>query len=188
MCAIDHDSQPLEGKFAGQGTLSEFDVASARRQHAWRGRDPGSATNFDVEDAIQQLPRFSFRPVRTIYSRRGPNILIPLSSKGLCDAEIMTPRSARIERVRIATAGVGIGPSKSTSMPAEVKPATKRVFDHVAGKPGILTDHRPMAVVAALKHMPAACPTFIASSGVIAPLASPRMPSVPKYLRLIFPP
>ena len=36
---------------------------------------------------------------------------------GLCEAEIMTPRSARSERVSIATAGVGIGPSRNTSMP-----------------------------------------------------------------------
>ena len=35
----------------------------------------------------------------------------------------MMPTSARIERVSIATAGVGIGPSSSTSMPTEVKPA-----------------------------------------------------------------
>src|SRR5215472_15006140 len=33
--------------------------------------------------------------------------------------------------------------------------------------------------------MPAACPTLSASSGVITPLARPRMPSVPKYLRTI---
>ena len=29
-----------------------------------------------------------------------------------------------MERVSMATAGVGIGPSSSTSMPTEVKPAT----------------------------------------------------------------
>ena len=34
----------------------------------------------------------------------------------------MTPRSARSDRVSIATAGVGIGPSRNTSMPTEVKP------------------------------------------------------------------
>ena len=39
----------------------------------------------------------------------------------------MTPRSARIERVSMATAGVGIGPSCSTSMPTEVKPAISAV-------------------------------------------------------------
>ena len=48
---------------------------------------------------------------------------MPLSWNGLCEAETMTPRSARSERVRKATAGVGIGPSSSTFMPTEVKPA-----------------------------------------------------------------
>ncbi len=48
---------------------------------------------------------------------------MPLSSKGLCEAEIMMPTSARMERVSMATAGVGIGPSSSTSMPTLVKPA-----------------------------------------------------------------
>ncbi len=36
----------------------------------------------------------------------------------------MTPRSARMERASMPTAGVGIGPVSSTSMPTEVKPAT----------------------------------------------------------------
>ena len=36
----------------------------------------------------------------------------------------MTPMSARSERASMATAGVGIGPSRKTSMPAAQKPAT----------------------------------------------------------------
>ena len=36
----------------------------------------------------------------------------------------MTPMSARSERASMATAGVGIGPSRNTSMPAAQKPAT----------------------------------------------------------------
>ena len=36
----------------------------------------------------------------------------------------MTPRSARIERVIMATPGVGIGPKVRTSMPTEANPAT----------------------------------------------------------------
>ena len=47
---------------------------------------------------------------------------MPLSAKGLWEAEIMTPRSALSERVSMATAGVGIGPSRNTSMPTAVKP------------------------------------------------------------------
>jgi hypothetical protein len=57
----------------------------------------------------------------------GPKILMPLSSYGLWEAEIMTPRSQRMERVSMATAGVGIGPSSRTSTPTEVKPATSAV-------------------------------------------------------------
>ncbi len=40
-----------------------------------------------------------------------------------------------------------------------------------------------MAVITPWNTTPAACPTFRASSGVITPLARPRTPSVPKYLR-----
>ena len=66
----------------------------------------------------------------------------------------MTPRSARIERASTPTAGVGIGPVSNTSMPTEVKPATKRGFDHVAGEAGILADQDAMAVFAILEHQP----------------------------------
>ena len=48
---------------------------------------------------------------------------MPLSSNGLWLAEIITPMSARSERVSMPTAGVGTGPRKSTSMPTERNPA-----------------------------------------------------------------
>ena len=48
---------------------------------------------------------------------------MPLSWYGLCEAEITTPMSARRLRVSIATAGVGSGPTSTTSMPIEMKPA-----------------------------------------------------------------
>jgi len=38
-------------------------------------------------------------------------------------AEIITPRSARMDRVISPTAGVGTGPSSNTFMPVEVSPA-----------------------------------------------------------------
>ncbi len=52
---------------------------------------------------------------------------MPLSGKGLWLAEIITPRSARMSRVSMATAGVGRGPVMITSMPTLVKPATSAV-------------------------------------------------------------
>ena len=48
---------------------------------------------------------------------------MPLSCAGLWLALIMTPRSARIDRVSSPTAGVGTGPSNSTFIPVEVNPA-----------------------------------------------------------------
>ena len=40
----------------------------------------------------------------------------------MCEAEIITPRSARSERVSMPMAGVGSGPTRITFMPIETKP------------------------------------------------------------------
>ena len=50
--------------------------------------------------------------------------LIPLSGIGLCEAEIITPRSTPSSAVRWATAGVGRTPRTRTSRPALARPAT----------------------------------------------------------------
>jgi hypothetical protein len=43
----------------------------------------------------------------------------------LCEAEIITPRSALSDLVSMATAGVGSGPNWNTFMPMERKPETR---------------------------------------------------------------
>jgi hypothetical protein len=48
--------------------------------------------------------------------------LMPLSSKWLCEAEIITPAERRSARVRNATPGVGIGPTRYVSTPAAENP------------------------------------------------------------------
>ncbi len=48
---------------------------------------------------------------------------MPLSGIGLCDAEIMTPRSAPVSATRKAIAGVGRTPTRTTSTPALASPA-----------------------------------------------------------------
>ncbi len=48
---------------------------------------------------------------------------MPLSGAGLCDAEIMTPKSAPMSPTRKAAAGVGMTPASSTSMPELASPA-----------------------------------------------------------------
>ena len=50
-------------------------------------------------------------------------ILMPLSWNGLCEAEMTTPASARIEVVIKEMPGVGIGPTSITSAPIEQMPA-----------------------------------------------------------------
>src|SRR3546814_837837 len=49
---------------------------------------------------------------------------MPLSGIGLCEALSITPRSASSEAVRKATPGVGTTPRRSTSPPAQPRPAT----------------------------------------------------------------
>ena len=53
--------------------------------------------------------------------------LMPLSSKGLWEAEMTTPASARRLRVMKAMPGVGSGPTSRTSTPMEVIPAVRAV-------------------------------------------------------------
>ena len=56
-----------------------------------------------------------------------PKNLIPLSGYGLWEAEMTTPASARIEWVRNAIPGVGIGPTSRTSPPIAQIPADSAV-------------------------------------------------------------
>ena len=65
----------------------------------------------------------------------------------------MTPTSARMARVSKPTAGVGKGPSSSTSMPTDEEPRPQRLLDHVAGQPRVLADHHAMAMVAAVEDL-----------------------------------
>ena len=55
--------------------------------------------------------------------------------------------SVRIDRVSMATAGVGIGPSRRTSRPIAVKPATSAVSIR-PGKPCVVADDHPVPVLA----------------------------------------
>src|SRR5688500_7514393 len=51
-----------------------------------------------------------------------PKTLMPLSSYGLCDAEITIPASNPSVRARYATAGVGTTPALTTVAPSLVSP------------------------------------------------------------------
>ena len=116
----------------------------------------------------------------------GPKILIPLSWNGLCDAEMTTPKSARSDGISIATAGVGIGPARTTSMPMAVKPAV--MADSI-----MYPDRRvslPMTTVwrcrPRRRRWAVAMLTRREVQAVIgSALAVPRMPSVPNRVRVM---
>ena len=110
---------------------------------------------------------------------------MPLSWKGLCEAETITPRSARSERVRKATAGVGIGPTSMTSMPG--RDEARRSAPAPACSPRAACPCRSprgagarRAGTAGRRPCPAPAPPRRSSGGC---WPGPRMPSVPNSRR-----
>ena len=95
----------------------------ARRRRRRPGRCPRRSGRLPGPGR-DELPRCGPRWRRRACARRRAKILMPLSGIGLCDAEIITPKSASYAPVRYATAGVGSTPTRSTSAPALVRPAT----------------------------------------------------------------
>ena len=117
-----------------------------------------------------------------------PNSLIPLSGAGLWLADSITPSSAPRSRVRNATAGVGITPSRSTSTPDPARPATtaaSRNSPEARGsRPTTASGRRPAASLA--WNAPQSCSTVAAARDtssaswlVRSSPATPRTPSVP---------
>jgi len=83
-----------------------------------------SASEATVENGRSSSASIASSTASASFSPCAEKNLMPLSSCGLCEAEITMPASARSERVRNATAGVGIGPSSLTSQPAATRPAS----------------------------------------------------------------
>src|SRR5690606_23987140 len=122
-------------------------------------------------------------------------ILMPLSSAGLCEAEIMTPKSARTSLIRKAAAGVGTTPASSTSTPELESPAAtaaemnspemrgSRARTATGRRPDAL---RPSATRPCPRTTAADCASPRASSTVRSWLARPRTPSVPKRRAISF--
>src|ERR1700738_3751121 len=131
-------------------------------------------------------PSYSISPPSESLNPSAPKNLIPLSSIGLCEAEIITPAAASMLLVIAATAGVGTMPSCTTVRPGDVIPATIAPSsigpDKRVSRPttmGLSSDWS-CAITAA-----PARPIAYASSGVRSAFATPRTPSVPKYLPIL---
>src|SRR4051812_23584005 len=112
--------------------------------------------------------------------------LMPLSGIGLCEALMTTPRSASSAAVRWATPGVGSTRSRSTSTPADARPATTACSRNcpeiresrptTARGRSRVRSYSPRAMITRA----AATDRSRASSAVTSRFARPRTPSVPK--------
>ncbi len=102
------------------------------------------------------------------------NSLMPLSAKGLCEAEITTEGTSRSAESQ-ARAGVGSTPTSTTSAPSLIRPADRAACSR--GPERLVS--RPIRKVAAEMVRAMARPRANVSSGVNSTLATPRTPSVP---------
>src|SRR5215218_8067055 len=112
--------------------------------------------------------------------------LIPLSWKGLWEAETTAARSKPSRLTRIAAAGVGSTPPSSASPPAAAMPAASAASS-------IGPDSRVSRTIrtwgrSASREEVTARPKAVANSALRKVPASPRTPSVPKSLRAVFTP
>src|SRR5215470_11561624 len=108
------------------------------------------------------------------------NTLMPLSSNGLCDAEITIPRSYPADRVRYATPGVGTTPALVTCAPSPAAPcassASIQAPDSRVSRPTrILGDDEPCG---SARTTAAPSRRTVDGSSGNSP-AFPRTPSVP---------
>ena len=182
--AVDHHAQP--GR-AGPGWRRAGDRRSGRgRRRA--GRGPGRSPRRWGGSPRTSSPFLDrvLDGVGQLVAAPAANSLMPLSGIALCDAEIITPRSASRAPTRYATAGVGSTPTRSASAPAAVSPATTAA----SSISPLARGSRPTTATGrcersrSARTCAAAAASATASSGVsTSPLARPRTPSVPNRRR-----
>src|SRR5665647_314054 len=116
------------------------------------------------------------------------NSLMPLSGAGLCEAEIITPKSAPMSAIRNAAAGVGMTPASSTSTPELARPAATAAAmnsPEIRGsRASTATGRRPSARRSSARRPEVRTAALAwarprARPAVRSRLARPRTPSVP---------
>ena len=122
-------SQPadLQARDCAAGALGEFDVAVVDAVDPFGAAEFASFGEALGDIGVDQMFDVMLDLIGELVAVGPKKLDAIVVELGYARPKIMTPRSARIERVSMATAGVGIGPSSSTSMPTEVKPATSAV-------------------------------------------------------------
>ena len=108
--------------------------------------------------------------------------LMPLSSGGLCEAEITTPDDAWSSVVRNAIAGVGSTPARITSPPADRMPSDERLLqpDPGAARVAPHQERRAVSRRAVRGRRRPHGPDRRRARRVSSVPATPRTPSVPK--------
>ena len=146
MRAIDDDPQPVEPSARAERSPSRSRYSGRPRPRCARRGRAGRAPPAGRRDRRASAPRSRAPTSSDSLNPSGPNSLMPLSSNGLCEAEIMTPRSARRLRVSMAMAGVGSGPDQHHVHARADEARDQRRLDHVAREPRVLADDDPVAM------------------------------------------
>ena len=154
MRAIDDDLQVVEPQAAREAGLRRLDIAAGGVVQARGAAERAGRGEAMADVGSPSAPRSRARSRRSSLKPSGPNSLMPLSSNGLCEAEIITPRSARRLRVSMA-----IGRRRQRADQRHVHAGAdeaggERRLDHVAGQPRVLADHHAMAMAAAGEQQP----------------------------------
>src|SRR5690606_14288270 len=142
------------------------------------GRSPASPPSSAGRRRSSRCSSSSSRRSTSSGSLRPPaaNSLMPLSAKGLCDADTIAA-GAPSDADHQATAGVGTTPSSTTSTPSLARPAASAASSMGPDR----RVSRPTAQRSPPSTRAAARPRARASSGVSSALATPRTPSVPNF-------
>ena len=149
--AIDHHAQAVEAEVARQRALGEFDVAVVDAVDTAGAAETGALRQPLVERFVEQLLDLLFDVVGQLEALRAEQldavVLEQVMRGGNHHAEIGAHRLGqhRHRRRRHRAEQQHVHADRGEA-------GHHRVFDHVAGKPGILADDDAMAMVAALKH------------------------------------
>ena len=177
--AVDHDAQAVEGAALGgreQVLAVDLDRLGVGDDpaHAVAGGPTGRAVGVG-HDARPSRARSSPSTRRAASVPTRLNSLMPLSPKGLCEAETTAPGALR-RSATAATPGVGSTPRSTTSAPSVASPAERAAWSRGPER----RVSRPTTKVGAGRIRAVARPRASASSAVSSSFATPRTPSVPK--------
>ena len=180
--AVDHDAQAVEvggprARRPDGRRSARRRVGLGRRAAPPRGRSGGGGGAVGIERPRRRA-RPRWRPRRRSGSLAPPaaKSLMPLSAKGLCDAEITAAGHARAAADRQATPGVGSTPRSTTSAPSLASPADKAAWSRGPER-RVSRPTRKRRRPAGRGPRPARAPG--PARRVSSALATPRTPSVP---------